>query len=227
MINYLLYYILKMVLLIKNPIFPGIIPFKFCSKIKAEVKQAQIKCGQQKGGETMRKWLVGLILVALLVTFSVSIYAKHDKFGDGPRKYYGESDRYQEQHNDRYQERKDARFIIHRTANTIFAAQQAAARGRNYFGLRRAIAHQQRARDLYVRGYYRDAIFHSLRARDLAFQVISENREKPSREYCYDPMENRYVQSAPRNNELDISIDTVKVGKDDALVRLHFGLDIN
>jgi hypothetical protein len=167
----------------------------------------------------MRKLLVGLMLAAVLVTYSVSIYARHGKFDGGPGRFNGRPAW--------SGERNDARYIIHRTAAAIFAAQEAAARGRNYFGLRQAIAHQQRASNLYWDGFYRKAIYHSLRARDLAFQVIAENRQKPRREYYHDQLEDRYAYSAPRDKELDINIDTVKVGKDEALVRLHFGLDIS
>jgi hypothetical protein len=167
----------------------------------------------------MRKWLIGMMVVVLAVAFSVGIDAKHNNRFRGDQDYgYGRPVR--------MQEREDARYIIHRTAETIFSAQQAAERGRHYIGLRRSIAHQQRARRLYMAGAYREAIYHSLRARDIAFQVIAQNQGRPRREYYRDDMENHYVQTAPRNNDLDIRIDSVKVGKEDALVRLHFGLDI-
>ncbi|HBF38596.1 MAG TPA: hypothetical protein DDW50_14915 [Firmicutes bacterium] len=167
----------------------------------------------------MRKWVVGLIVLTFLVTGSIGIYAKHSRYEEGPGRYYGPPSR--------FQERNDAGYIIHRTANTIFSAQLAADHGRRYDGLGLAIAHQQRARDLYWRGEYREAIYHSLRARDFAFQVMTNNRERPHREYYFDDMEDRYVQSAPENNQLDVRVDTVKVGKGDSLVHLHFGLDIN
>jgi hypothetical protein len=166
----------------------------------------------------MRKWLIGMMVVVLAVAFSVGIDAKYNRFRGDQGYGYGRPAR--------LQEREDARYIIHRTAETIFGAQQAAERGRHYNGLRQSIAHQQRARELYQNGLYREAIYHSLRARDIAFQVITLNRERPHREYYRDDMENRYVRSAPRNKDLDIRIDSVKVGKEAALVRLHFGWDI-
>ena len=172
----------------------------------------------------MRKWVIGLMLLVFLVTGSVGIYAKHYRFEGGPhRQYYGPPARPVQP-----AERRDAAYIIHRTANTISNAQFAADHGHQYDGLRMSIAHQRRARDLYWGGAYREAIYHSLRARDLAFHVIAINRERPHREYYFDDMEEHYAQSAPSNNKMDISISSVKVlGKGDALVRLHFGLDIN
>jgi hypothetical protein len=171
------------------------------------------------GGIVMKKWLAGIILAALLVTYSVCIYAKYDKFEGGSGRAYNAPGH--------YRERDDAGYIIHRTATSLFKAQQAADRGHHYYGLGQAVAHQQKARELYWAGSYREAIYHSLRARDLAFTVMNENRERPRREYYRDDIEQDYGRSAPRAKDLDIRIDSVKVGKGDALVHLHFGLDIN
>jgi hypothetical protein len=167
----------------------------------------------------MKKWLIGLMVMVLLLACSISIYAKHNKFDGGPGKFYGPPGH--------FQERKDAGFIIHRTAVTIFGAQRAADHGHHYLGLGQAVSHQQKARELYEAGYYREAIYHSLRARDIAFQIMAANREKPRHEYYRDETENNYGRNAPKDKELDIRIDSVKVGKDDAVVHLHFGLDIN
>ncbi|MGE5581229.1 MAG: hypothetical protein ACM3X9_01685 [Bacillota bacterium] len=170
----------------------------------------------------MKRWLVGFLIAVLLITCSFSAYAKHGKFYGGPGKpqYTPPPPKYN-------QLRNDARYIIHRTANVIFAAQRAAKRGRQYSGLREAIAHQQRAKQLYERRLYQEAIFHSLRARDIAIRVIERNRERPAREYYRDDMENRYYRSAPRDSDLDFRIDITKVGDDDAIVNLHFGLDVD
>ena len=168
----------------------------------------------------VKKWVIGLVATVLLVGVSVGVYAKHGRFDyDGPGRSYNAPGR--------IKERNDSGYIIHRTAETIFMAQQAADHGHRYLGLGAAVAHQQKARELYLSGAYRDAIYHSLRARDIAFQVIVANRERPRREYYRDEMEDRYNHEAPQNKELDIQVDTVKVGKDDALVHLHFGLDIS
>jgi hypothetical protein len=173
----------------------------------------------------MRKWITWLMLLTFLVTGSIGIYAKHYRYDDGPpgRYYYGPPGPPPQR-----SERRDAAYIIHRTATTISGAQVAAENGHQYDGLGLAIAHQRRARDLYWEGAYREAIYHSLRARDLAFHVMAINRERPHQEYYFDDLEDRYAQSAPESNKMDISISSVKVlGKGDALVRLHFGLDIN
>ncbi len=173
----------------------------------------------------MRKWVISLMVLAFLVTGSIGIYARpHNRFGDGPPgRYYGPPGPPV-----RRSEKNDAAYVIHRTATTISNAQRAAERGRRYEGLGMAIAHQRKARNLYWEGAYRLAIYHSLRARDLAFQVVAINRQRPLRDYYFDDREEYYVQSAPKGNKIDISIDSVKVlGKGDALVRLHFGLDID
>jgi hypothetical protein len=167
----------------------------------------------------MKKWSIGLILVALVFTFSFSVYAKPGKFND---------EKIGKFHNGPHQQiREDARYIIHRSAMVLFAARRAAERGHRYFGLARAFAHQQKARELYEDGSYREAIFHSLRARDLAFQIIRENREKPGREFFRDDLEDRYTREAPRDNELDLRINLHNIGSDDEAVRFNFDIDIH
>ena len=166
----------------------------------------------------MKKWFVGFMLVALIVTCSVSIYAAPGKFHEGPGKSHAVPD---------HQIRGDAQYVIHRTATVFLDAQRAVDHRHYSFGLARAVAYQQKARELYLAGSYQDAIFFSLRARDLAFQIIEGNREKPRREFYRDEMEERYRHSSPRDEELDLKIDKKKVAKDDEVVRLHFDLDIH
>jgi len=171
----------------------------------------------------MKKWVIGFMLLTFALTASIGTYARHNRFGDGPGRYYGPPAPPEPP-----AKRRDAAYIIHRTAITISDAQRAADHGRQYEGLGMAIAHQRRARDLYWRGDYREAIYHSLRARDFAFHVMAINRERPHREYHFDNMEDRYARNAPDDNKMDIGIDAVKLfGKDGARVRLHLGLDIN
>ncbi len=125
-------------------------------------------------------------------------------------------------------EREDCRYIIHRTSETILYAQQAALRGHYTTGLARAIAHQQRARELYDARLYWSAIQHSLRARSLAKNVIIGNREKwVGSKYEYDAREKRYQRYTPKDNDLDIRVDFSSVGSDDAVIRIKFELDIN
>ncbi len=166
----------------------------------------------------MKKFTAGLLLTLLLVTFPYIAYAKPNRHGKSPGKSH-----YAPGHQ---KIRNDAGYIIHRSAEVVFSAQRAADHGHHYRGLSLAIAHQRKARKLYLKGSYRDAINHSLRARDLAFEVIAANRKRPRKEYYCDKMEVSYRQKAPRGRELDFSIETIKVGNDKDLVRLHFGLDI-
>jgi hypothetical protein len=165
----------------------------------------------------MKKWFVGIMVAALIVTCSVSIYAAPGKFHEGPGKFRNAPE---------HQIRGDAGYIIHRTATVFFDTQRAVEHGHRNFGYARAIAYQQKARELYLAGAYQDAIFFSLRARDLAFQVIEGNRERPRREFYRDEMEERYRHDSPRDEELELRIDHRKVVRDDDVVRLHFDFDI-
>lgn len=174
----------------------------------------------------MKKLLVGLMFTALVVTGSLGIVeAKHGKGYDDRDRHEGPGySAWAPGHQKKV--RNDAGYVIHRTAEVIYAAQGAANRGHHYYGLSQAVAHQQKARELYLDGFYQDAIFHSLRARDIAFQVIDRNRVRPPHDYEYDEMEASYHRSAPRASELDLKIDSIKIG-DKGAVRIHIGLDIN
>jgi hypothetical protein len=58
-------------------------------------------------------------------------------------------------------------------------------------------------------------------------QVIDYNRVKTPYDYECDEMEESYHRSAPRGNELDLKIDSIKIGNDKGAVQIHFGLDIS
>lgn len=166
----------------------------------------------------MKRWFIGFLLTALLFSCPFNTYAVRDKFKGGQGEFHNGS---------RYKGREDARYIIRRTARVLFIARRAAERRQHYFGLARAVAHQRIARQLYWDGAYREAIFHSLRARRIAIKVIRQNNERPSREFYWDRIEEDYTRSAPRDSELDMKIDLTKIGRDDEMVHLEINLDID
>lgn len=215
----------------------------------------------------MKKWLIGLIVPALIGTAPLSTYAAHKQCDDPSVKfnhevivigqypqeneynmmearmgnnresnfwensYRGHNRRprreYDQREDRRYvQEREDARYIINRTASVISRAQRAARIGHYYDGFARSIAHQHKARELFQARHHREAIFHSLRARRLAMQVIRGNRENWSG-YAWDDREERYGHMAPNDRDLDVQVDWSKVGNDDAAVRIRFNLNVN
>lgn len=105
----------------------------------------------------------------------------------------------------------DARHIIGRTAAIISNAQQVATQGQNYGGLGLAVSHQLLAVDLYAHGDNRQAIFHSLRARVLASQVITQNKNNLLKEALFDRIEEKYTQSMPSGPELDQRLRESKI----------------
>lgn len=125
------------------------------------------------------------------------------------------------------QEREDSRYIIRRTSEVISFAQRAALIRHYNSGLARAIAHQQRALELYEAHLYWSAIYHSLRARNLAMIIISRNREQWfEKSFAKDPREEKYRYNGPEDHVLDLLIDLKMIGSDDAVVNIHFELDI-
>jgi hypothetical protein len=188
----------------------------------------------------MKKWLIGLLLVALVVSCSFSISTAYgdiarkdnwrcddrhdrrdrrgdDRHGDGPRDFHERYD----------QIREDAKHVINRTTTVIFDAKQAVMRGHRSFGLARAFAAQSRARELYMHQQYREAIFHSLRARDIALSIIRNNRRRVKLEFFPDGIEQRYVRERPRDEELDREYDRRNIGSDDNAINLNIEFNIN
>ena len=123
----------------------------------------------------------------------------------------------------REQERNDARYIIHRTANVIYAAQRSTSR-RNYCkGMSQAVAHQQKARQLFMAGAYQSAIHHSLRARRIAISIIEGNQERWANPW--DTREEKYHRNSPRDNDLDLKLHFFKFGDQEA-IKISIDLDL-
>lgn len=124
------------------------------------------------------------------------------------------------------QEQEDCRYVIHRTSQCISFAQSATALRHYNRGLALAIAHQMRAIELYHAGFYWSAIYHSLRARNLAMNVIKNNRETWFELFVGDAREERYLSHGPGEVDLDLLIDLNSFGNDETMVKVKFELDI-
>lgn len=121
------------------------------------------------------------------------------------------------------EQQEDARYIIRRTADVIYVAQRSTGRRHYYKGMSKAVAHQQKAQRLYRAGAYQEAIFHSLRARKIAIEIIQGNREKWNG--SWDTREDKYRRIAPRDADLDVKLDLIKIGDKEA-VRISIDLDL-
>jgi hypothetical protein len=171
----------------------------------------------------MKKFLIGLVLTAFIISCSSSLYASPGKFiiinrhHDGPPPHQRQFTHEQE----------NARYIIHRTATILFDAQRAAMHGHRSMGLALAIATQSRARELYFNRYYRDAIFHSLRARDLAFRIIRDNRRRVNPAFFPDEVQKRYTYDRPSDEDLDREHNRRRIGSDDDAVHVKVEFDIH
>ena len=156
----------------------------------------------------MRK-LTALFFIAIFVLFgALTVLAEPNHDG------YHQNNQHQQPsaHNP---ERVHARNIINKTAVVLVAAQKAARHGHHQFGLTRAIEHQKLARIQYERGFYRDAIYHSLRSRSIAIEIIRANRRPLPPEADFDRIERRYRDSAPSDHDLDLKIKARDNDRDD------------
>ncbi len=105
----------------------------------------------------------------------------------------------------------EARHVIGRSAAIVLTAQRFAAQGQKYQRLGLAIAHQVYARKLYGGGVYTEAIYHSLRARVLAANVIKQNKGESLIGALYDRMEEKFAQETSPAQELDQKLKEAKV----------------
>jgi hypothetical protein len=101
-------------------------------------------------------------------------------------------------------ERLRAARFLNRTSVVLLAAQKQLQAGKIYTGdLARAVAHQRFARKLFFTRRFIQAIYHSRRARMLAFNVIRINRGVLQKDYDFNAQEAEYSKSAPSDKELD------------------------
>ena len=144
----------------------------------------------------MTKWCIGLLILALVGLCSLGVYAAYDSHQNGPGHENGPG--HQNGPNNNYGPsnhepntgiRADCRSIMQRTAVVLRDAQEKTERKHFRSGLGRAVAHQEKAQKLRRDGKFLDAIFHSLRARKIAFQVIRGNGQQINWDYWWNRME--------------------------------------
>lgn len=165
----------------------------------------------------MKKWLLGIIITCIIMSGSFCTAAPHHGRFGGPGKFEGGPQRM----------REDASRIIHRTAEVLIEARRAVERRHRFIGLARAMANQRFARRLFFEGSYQEAIYHSLRARQIAVQIIRANHGRIRPEFFRDSSERHYARNIPRNEDLDQRVDYKDLEKDDDAVRIQIDLDVH
>lgn len=113
-----------------------------------------------------------------------------------------------------------SRRFINRTSMVILAAKKDLQQGKIYTGdFSRAVAHQRYARKLFMNGFYQKAIYHSHRARMLAFAVIRTNKGVVKHEWELDKEESVLPANQPGDRELDQELvrDNPSVAFDDRI----------
>lgn len=122
----------------------------------------------------------------------------------------------------------DAPHIFGRTAAIISNAQRLATQGQKSEGLGLAVSHQLLAQELYKSEFYRQAIFHSFRARILATQVITQKKNTLLREALFDRIEEKYTPNMPLDQELDqkLKASKIQILSDQAAAHVQLPLNI-
>lgn len=114
-------------------------------------------------------------------------------------------------------EKLSTRQVLRETAECLVQAQRAARSGNYRFGLGKAYAHQEQARNLYFERRYERARLHSLRAREIANYIIVQNRSGSRR---YSERYRRYQE----NDSLDNSL-SIRIVDDNIALKLRIDLD--
>lgn len=172
----------------------------------------------------MKKMVIGIMMVSLMTTYALGVSAAPPSQKQGPKKP-GPGQKQFQAGPKQQQLRADAKYIINRTAKALADAQRIARKGRYRSGFARAMAHQQKARELYAGGNYREAIYFSLHARELTIEIIKRNKVKMWSEFAFDKRE-KYYNDGPRGKELDARLDKDRVGKDRDALRITIELNI-
>jgi hypothetical protein len=100
--------------------------------------------------------------------------------------------------------KEDARKFLNHTNDAIMKAKGAVEVGQVYTGdVVKAVHHQKYARDLFKQGEYNKAIFHSYRARQLAFAAIRANKAKVTDDLQVNANEKPLLKDIPNDKNLD------------------------
>lgn len=103
--------------------------------------------------------------------------------------------------------RTRARRFIRRTNLAIYAAHKQVKEHRVFTGdLSRAYHHQRVARRLYRRRAYRRAVYHSRRARLLAYAAIKANKGKVNSSFDWEQGDEELYDGMPGDAELDAEL---------------------
>lgn len=105
-------------------------------------------------------------------------------------------------------DRKQCNQFLERTNKALIAAHSALKKSKVFKGnYALAVRHQQYAKKLYIQRRYRNAVFHSRRARILALEAIRDNSGKSVPETSFTKNENEMMGSSfPKNSDLDRAI---------------------
>ena len=130
--------------------------------------------------------------------------------------------------------KQHARQAYRTTAMVLMEAQDAARMGHNYQGLNRAFGHQRLARDYYYTRNFQISIQHSLRARQIAYNIIERNSYGMERRNGFrrrghgerfDDFEMRYSREMSQD-DLDEKVSQNNNNNDEVSLKVKIKLDL-
>lgn len=162
-------------------------------------------------GSPVKKMLWIVILLLSLITTDITPVIARDRHWDRD----GES----RLETDSFSDRVRARQILRQTAEILQRAQRAAERGGQFQSLGKAVAHHRRSRRLFRADFYPEAVFHSKRARKLAFDVLQNNRAMSREDW-------RVMRDDDGDRDFDFDVWILRESQDDkAALRFYIEID--
>jgi len=107
--------------------------------------------------------------------------------------------------------KESAKKFLNRTHMIIGYAKEVVSQHKVYTGdLAKACTHQKLARELFKEGKFKGAVYHSHRARVLAFEAIKANKSRPKPEMQLTEAEQEMVKDIPIAAQLDAEVTVQK-----------------
>ena len=171
----------------------------------------------------MKKLTILFLTLTLLLASMTNVYGYYGKYGK--KDSHWKNDNSNDNHYYNHQSsRMDARRVLQRTAQYLMEAQRVARnRGNYYQGLGKALAHQNRAKQLYEQGWYDRAIVHSISARKIAIDILRQNRARFDEHNAFNDYNRRFERDY-NDNDLDAEIYFNMIDDNEAL-QIYIDLD--
>ena len=126
-------------------------------------------------------------------------------------------------------EKAKAKVTLMKTNRAIGVAHMVIKKTRSFSGLLgKSVKHERFAKKLYNEGKYDRAVYHSLKARQYAGEIMKASNAKTTSDFLLSADEKQWADSSPSDQELEdeVNKDNPAVIKDEDLMNGSLDLDV-